>query len=328
MYRCASCYQLFAHAINSRTQQVSKKASFPLAEKAVFKALLTVPWGALAATKSIPDATQLLLDFVPVLEVTPQAEDRRGFILTWKHDCPCCFDVKIEEPERLREEDFALVKPHVTRETVLLEQCRMLDNSTGREVLKTIKLNIITSRLWSRQKLPIKFKYRTADGPDHVGYEVITTPMLQVPEDGVDEVWQLVRTCEPNSSALSFIRIGCMDCLFSGADGRTRQQASCRIGSLLRMAAPYREVDSGKAPSNVDSAINTRGLRGSSIRVNRVGGPNGHAGGFLLQDLKKKVCSPFISHCLPRNAPVSVITWPVMSNGEGLWTELIPFYRQ
>jgi hypothetical protein len=49
----------------------------------------------------------------------------------------------------------------------------------------------------------------------------------------VDEVWQLVRTSESDSNALSFIRIGCLDSLLL--------EETIPKGTGLRRAAPYRE---------------------------------------------------------------------------------------
>jgi hypothetical protein len=143
----------------------------------------------------------------------------------------------------------------------------------------------------------------------------------------VDEVWQLVRTNEPDSSALSFIRIGCLESLFGAqTNPQSGFAAACRISTLLRRAAPYPEVNGRKAPATLDAAIKKRGLGVKCICVNRVGGHNGHTGGLSLQELKAKVCSPLISNCIPRNPMGCVITWAVASGGGGGGiSEIIPF---
>jgi hypothetical protein len=71
MYRCVGCYQLFADAITARTRQVSKKAkkaSFPLENIPVFKALLGTPWKEVAESRSIDEAIRLLMPVASVLK--------------------------------------------------------------------------------------------------------------------------------------------------------------------------------------------------------------------------------------------------------------------
>jgi hypothetical protein len=112
--------------------------SFPLQDKPVFKALLGATWESLAEASSIDDATRLLIPVAPVLEASP-VDDTRGFGLRWKTSCPCCFDEEIPEPKvGVTEEEFAKLRPQVTKETVILRDCRVRDDSTGEEVTKTI----------------------------------------------------------------------------------------------------------------------------------------------------------------------------------------------
>jgi hypothetical protein len=326
---------LFAHAINARTLQLLKKASknkasFPLLDEPVFKTLLGASWKSLAEASSIDEATRLLLPVAAVLEPLILSENPRGYYLRWKSSCPCCFDTKFPEPTlAITQEEFANVRPKFTKATVILRDCPVLDDSTGEDITKTIMVHVITVEPVVSTATASHFKFRSSDGDDHRGYEVII-PTMPTAADDVDEVWQLVRTSESDSSALSFIRIGCLDSLFGEqpASPQSGLALARHVGTLLRRAAPYREANSGRAPATVDAAIEKKGLRGSCLRVNRVGGPNGHAGGFFLQEMKARVCSPFISHCIPRNQVGSVITWPVASGGTagGGVTEIIPFH--
>jgi hypothetical protein len=236
----------------------------------------------------------------------------------------------IKEPEDGGTKDeYSVLCPNITHETVTLRDCPVLDDSTGEEVKKTIMVHVVTVKPVVSNATALRFKYRSSDGHEHRGYETFIPKIPTVSnEDEVDEVWQLVRSSGPDSSALSLIRIGCLDTLFvAHTNPESGVAAGHRIGALLRRAAPYRELNSRKAPANVDAAIKKRGLRGSCLRVNRVGGSNGHAGGFSLQELKAKACSAFISNCIPRNPVGSVITWLVASGGGGgAVTEIIPFY--
>jgi hypothetical protein len=129
---------LFARAISARTLQLSKntsrKARFPLQDKPVFKALLGVPWKCLAESSSIDEATRLLIPFAPVLEAYSPVDDARGFGLRWKTSCPCCLDEIRRFPNRkldLPKEEFAKLRLEVTKKSVILRDCTVLDESTG-----------------------------------------------------------------------------------------------------------------------------------------------------------------------------------------------------
>jgi hypothetical protein len=255
-----------------------------------------------------------------------------GIGLCWKTSCPCCFDKKVPEPKCVfPTNDFADVRPKFREQTVTLKDCKVLDNCTGDVVSRTVKIYITTVHPVVTPEVAAQFKFLSSDTQEHRGYLVILPEKPAVEADGIDEVWHLVRTSDSDgsdSTALSFNRIGCLDSMIPPSKARSGSvlSASKTIGKLLRRAATYRQPDSGKAPKSVDRAIKKKGLRGSSLRVNRVGGPNGHAGGFTLQKLKAKVCSPFISHCIPRNQMHSVITCPVVTRNEGGVTTVIPFY--
>jgi hypothetical protein len=331
VYRCAGCYLLFAHAISARTQSLVNK-EFAYQDTPVFKALLNSPWKRLKDATSIDDATLLIVPFDSVLEVLPVEDSRRGFFLRWKTSCPCCFDDKITEPEvAVPVEEFANLCPMVTRQTVVLRNCPVFDDCTGEEVKKTTMVHVVTVKPVVTTATASKFKFRSSDGDEHRGYEIIAplTPNA-TRADGIDQVWQLVRSRDMDfeSSALSFNRIGCLDSLFDAQSNPQRGlDAACRIGTLLRRAAPYREASSGKAPATIARAIEKRGLRASCLRVNRVRDPNGHGGGFTLEEIKAMICSPYISGCIPRSPIDSVIAWPVASRGiGGSITEIIPFY--
>ena len=71
--------------------------------------------------------------------------------------------------------------------------------------------------------------------------------------------------------------------------------------SRLRKQSTYRKKNSKKAPATLSKAINKVGLSESSIRVNRVGGPMGHAGGMSMSDLRQATISPYVSNAIPRN---------------------------
>ena len=333
-YRCVGCYALFGDAIRARTLQLEnkarKKVSCPLAENDVFKALVSAPWKILAEATSMDDATRLLQPVAPVIEaISKDGDGMRGFCLRWKKSCPCCYNETIPEPAEVTDEEFGDCRPNVTQEIVMLPDTLILDDRTGEELVKNIMVIVVTAEAVVSNATASQFKSRSSDSAEHRHYETIV-PKIPAEKDGMDdadEVWQLVRSSGPLSSALSFTRIGCLDSLFSRATTpkKDAQTVACQIGRCLRRAAPYREKNSGRAPDTVDVAIQRKGLRGSSLRVNRVAGPNGHGAGFSLQELKVKICSPFIDHAISRNPVGSVITWPVASAG-GMITEIIPFH--
>jgi hypothetical protein len=195
------CYQLFARAGHQREDhaatvsiKASKKASFLLLDKPVFKAVLGASWKSLAESSSIDDATpRLLIPVAPVLEVLP-LDDTRGFGLRWKTSCPCCFYEMIPEPKvGLIEEKFANLRHKVTKETVILRDCPALDKSTGEEVTKTIMVHVVTVEPVVSTATASQFRLRSSDENEHRGYEVaipkMPTVTSKVGVNEVDEGW-------------------------------------------------------------------------------------------------------------------------------------------
>jgi hypothetical protein len=69
--------------------------------------------------------------------------------------------------------------------------------------------------------------------------------------------------------------------------------ASNKILGRLRNQTTYRKKNSKKAPATLSKAVKKVGLVDSSIRVNRVGGLMGHAGGMTMSDLRTATISPY-----------------------------------
>jgi hypothetical protein len=201
-YRCVGCYQLFAHAIRARNLQLSKKkvgtVTFPLLDIPVFKALLGAPWESLAASKSLDEAKGHLTPFYQELQPYSTPAGPRGFNLKWTKGCPSCYDQSIKDPVAgVVEAEFKKVLPKFTREKVVLVDCPVLDDSTGRVVKKNILVDVITVMPVVSDATASHFKFRSSDGDEHVGYEVFIPTMPAVAREDVstniDEVWQLVR---------------------------------------------------------------------------------------------------------------------------------------
>jgi hypothetical protein len=100
-----------------------------------------------------------------------------------------------------------------------------------------------------------------------------------------------------------------LSCLFVQSITETIT-ASNKILGRLRNQSTYRKKNSKKAPATIFKAIEKVGLVDSSIRVNRVGGPMGHASGMTMSDLRKATISPYVSNALPRNSSASNIMVP------------------
>jgi hypothetical protein len=104
-----------------------------------------------------------------------------------------------------------------------------------------------------------------------------------------------------------------------------------RVGSSshIRLYLKHRSVVVARdiaPPSPSESCLTLRRvtLRGSSIRVNRVGGSFGHGNGCSLQSLRLDAVSPYIENCLPRNNPEAIICVPFHTNG--VYHDFTPFY--
>jgi hypothetical protein len=113
----------------------------------------------------------------PVLEATP-VDDIRGFGLRWKISCQCCLDEEIPEPKvGVTEEEFLNLLPKATKETVILRDSPVLEDSTGEEVTKTIMVHVVPVDPVMSSATASQFKFLSFDGAEHRGYEVIIPNM-------------------------------------------------------------------------------------------------------------------------------------------------------
>jgi hypothetical protein len=64
------------------------------------------------------------------------------------------------------------------------------------------------------------------------------------------------------------------------------------IATQLRRGSGYRKAGQKRALTTVKNTIQQHGIFDSSIRVNHVGGANGHAGHRHLTQLRKDIMSP------------------------------------
>jgi hypothetical protein len=101
-----------------------------------------------------------------------------------------------------------------------------------------------------------------------------------------------------------------LSCLFVQSIPETIT-ASNKILGRLRNQSTCRKKNSKKAPATLSKAIEKVGLVKSSIRVNRVGGPMGHAGGMTMSNLRKATVSAYVSNTLPCNSPSANIVVPL-----------------
>jgi hypothetical protein len=307
-YRCCRCYEMLQQSIAEKARVLGRTgAGTTIPAIPALATFLPAPWGELARTKS-QGLCDSLLDSVDGLSTICDPGLPLNFCVVWDFECPSCFNCDFEDPAAALPECYSTMKPSFSRKSIILENCPVLDDETGTETKKTIHLDVISCSPLISFAESTKFKFRAADEKEHVNYETFFPP--PPPMDNKTEHWQLVRAPGLDSQAMSLIRVGCLDPFFKKKTISETKEASQEVLSLLREGAGYRKQNSGKAPATLVKALAKVGLFESSIRVNRVGGPMGHAGGMSMSGIRRGVLSPFVSNCVPRNRPLGNIVVP------------------
>jgi hypothetical protein len=240
----------------------------------------------------------------------------------WKSECPCCLNCNTPTKEicfiKPKEDAVTIYEPVYYKQRVMV-----LDDLTGLLVEKNIHLFVITvNRILSELQCE-RLKCHYGDEIDGLKFQSLfcsrkSKNML----NDENQVWELVRTYDVPSVPLSLKRVGCLDYLFT----KNKEELSKQLLKKLRFALGYRKDNSGKSPKNVLKLVQRVSVKKSSIRVNRLGGSNGHASGLSYQCIKSMVISPLISNCLPRNTSESIILWPFCKSSNIIWNYFVPFY--
>jgi hypothetical protein len=274
------------------------------------ESFLLTPWKQLANVTTKEDA-DFLLENIADLSTYVDLGFKSKFCIQWESECPSCFECQFKDPPPAHGHSFSCMKPLVCRESIVLKDCPVLDDETGVEISKTIHIEVISCDPLISSADAEAFKFRAADEQEHCNYETFVPKQCPKTVDREKvEYWQLVRSSGSESQAMSLIRIGCLDSIFKNQSVQEETEASNEILSLLRGQAGYRKKDSKKAPSTLTKAIAKVGLVDSWIRVNRVGGPMGHAGGMKMSTIRRDVVSPFVSGAVPRNRALGNIVVP------------------
>jgi hypothetical protein len=337
-YRCVSCYRAFQIAIEAR---VKKLGSFREKLPPSVLALLEIQWAALVDTAaddepSVSDYGKhlTLIDRSRSHDMGSEGEGHcRRFMLQWKEQCPSCYDWAIPSVPPIAEKfalKFASLQSKVmTRKVIFMDDVPSLDPTTGVQTrVSSIKLFVDTVEMLITQDEAGVFKHRFADEHQyHKGYKgLMLSEEERCTSVANQEVWHLVRTAssrnEP-SVALSLNWIGALTKMKNNLN-EPRNFAEM-FGRVHRRSAPYKGQNSGLLPKNVDELVKKYALRDCSLRVNRLGGPFGHANGQQMSVVRADVVSPHVDNSLPRNNPNSTVLVPTFSVA-GLVTGVTPFY--
>ena len=142
--------------------------------------------------------------------------------------------MEVPEPEpAVSAEEFTETLPNVSRDSIILRDFKVLHDFSGDVVTKTILVLVVSVTAVASDGCVLDLKFRSCDGKDQKGYELITPQMPEV-DDCVDQVWQLVRTSD-TCRALSFKRMRCLESVFVETSARSGvDDVSLEIGTVLR----------------------------------------------------------------------------------------------
>jgi hypothetical protein len=93
-----------------------------------------------------------------------------NFCLQWNKACPSCFQCDFDDPLPAIGPVFSSLQPSVERASIVLHDCDVLDDITGKEINEEIHIDVISfAPLMSLADLDA-FKFRAADKSEHTNY--------------------------------------------------------------------------------------------------------------------------------------------------------------
>jgi hypothetical protein len=213
VYRCCRCYGLLQKAISKKNQSMYPKGILMHPIPAL-KTLLDTSWKALAEALTRQEADRILKNTSGISTLG----DRRlanNFCLQWNEASPSCFQCHFDDPLPAIGPVFSSLQPSVVRSSIVLKDCDVLDDITGKEIKKEIYIDVIScAHLMSSADSDV-FKFRAADGSEHMNYCTFVLAALPCTDRKEAEYWQLIRSIGSDSQALSLIHIGCLDSIIN-----------------------------------------------------------------------------------------------------------------
>jgi hypothetical protein len=201
VYRCCRCYGLLQKAISKKNQSMYPKGILMHPIPAL-KTLLDTSWKALAEALTRQEADRILKNTSGISTLG----DRRlanNFCLQWNEASPSCFQCHFDDPLPAIGPVFSSLQPSVVRSSIVLKDCDVLDDITGKEIKKEIYIDVIScAHLMSSADSDV-FKFRAADGSEHMNYCTFVLAALPCTDRKEAEYWQLIRSIGSGSQALS-----------------------------------------------------------------------------------------------------------------------------
>ena len=315
IWRCCFCYHMFATAIRSHTATNSKEKRCSVE---MIEALLAIDWLGVDGSARSVDGAMSCLTYT----------SRRCWV--WKRRCPSCFDIALPSPPEVGvlssgcvPSSFAdTVPPVPDYEKVLIRRALMVDPQSGERCFRDVVLHVHTVHPVITRKDSMKFRFRFGDEPQHQNYRLIGQ-YGKVEADEISE-WVVVRSAVVGGNGGEVISMRHLGCLLplSGNVGHARRHHKGRtfLHATRRLAS--KRDESLKVAPRIKKLLRF-GVECSQLRVSRVSGPNGHAGGQRMSVVRREVCSPLVCGAIPRNHRSTIVV-PVLRGGAVYGA--VPFY--
>jgi hypothetical protein len=171
------------------------------------------------------------------------------------------------------------------------------------------------------------FNFRSGEEDINQNYSAVGLTDWEIAKTGnnMREYWVLLRTIpiavDECSQLLSFTRLNAM------SDVHSSNNKFCVSQKLMSVT---RQCVSARLP-NTCATVNKKKLikkklLTSCLRVGRVSGPYGHAGGRELNELRILCCSQLVKNAMPRSKLGSIVVSYHAAGQKKTICELIPYY--
>jgi hypothetical protein len=169
VYRCCRCYSLLQKAILEKNELMRRQGItiYPIPALETF---LETPWTALAEAVTRHDANALLKTTSGLSTLGDHQLANNNFCLQWDGACPSCFQCDFDHPPPAVGPSFSFLEPSLKRTSIVLHDCKVLNDITGEEIKKTIHMDVISCSPLMSSAESNAFKFRAADESEHINY--------------------------------------------------------------------------------------------------------------------------------------------------------------
>lgn len=324
IWRCVHCYDKFSRSIRKSR----------MLNNDYIQTLLTFDW--VSVDCELPNN----------LIRKPCLWNPDSYCLEWDQYCPSCYDMELPQPNRISlagGDSFPAMRayfeiPDLERVNIQCNQnnystridindCAVVSEAHGNIVKRDVTIFVHCVRPVITHNESQAFFFRSGEEPDNQRYSCVGVSDWEYANKyrKKREFWVLLRSIPvekgEQSEILSFTRLNAFE---DYGNPNVCEYISKQLLTITRDCVPARMPK--KCVQKKKTKLLKKELLTACIRVGRVSGPYGNAGGCSLSDVRSMVTSQIVRNAMPRTKLGSIVV-PYHAVGQlATISEIIPYY--